>query len=182
MLLFIKNMLQLILSPGRGWEDISHEGRDPERLVSEGLYPIIGLASVSVFIQKIYHSDFDIVTLLERAMIIFISYYVTLFIARIIFQSCMRKYVDGEPNNNKFTTMTVYSIALMAFITIIDNLLPVHMDMLYLLPIAIALIMWKASAYLAVKKDRDYVYAIWAIVAIIVPPMLLQYIFVSIIS
>ena len=46
MLKFLKNIFQLILSPGNGWEDISHDGEDPKVLAAKGLYPIIGFASI----------------------------------------------------------------------------------------------------------------------------------------
>ena len=45
MLKFIKNIFQLILSPGNGWEDISHDSEDPKSLAANGLYPIIPLWS-----------------------------------------------------------------------------------------------------------------------------------------
>ena len=55
MLKFLKNIFQLILSPGNGWEDISHDGEDPKVLAAKGLYPIIGFASITAFAQFFYN-------------------------------------------------------------------------------------------------------------------------------
>ena len=36
MMLFFRNMMQLMLSPSRGWEDVALSDSDPARLVKEG--------------------------------------------------------------------------------------------------------------------------------------------------
>ena len=74
MLKFLKNIFQLILSPGNGWEDISHDGEDPKVLAAKGLYPIIGFASIMAFAQFFYNEELSLVILLQRAIIIFVQF------------------------------------------------------------------------------------------------------------
>lgn len=47
MLEFLKNILQLILSPGNGWEDLSHSKTEPETMLSKGLYPLLGVMALT---------------------------------------------------------------------------------------------------------------------------------------
>ena len=54
MLEYLKYLVQLLLSPARGWEDISAKSPDPEEMTRKGLYPLIGIAAVSEFCAFFY--------------------------------------------------------------------------------------------------------------------------------
>ena len=51
---YLKYLFQLILSPSRGWEDLSHDGADPDELLRRGLYPLTGITALSEFLQLFY--------------------------------------------------------------------------------------------------------------------------------
>ncbi len=177
MVKFLKYLLHLVLSPGMGWEDISHEGQNPQMIATDGLYPIFGIASLSIFITYFYNNDYGLVLLLQRAIIIFVQYFISCFIASFMFSMFIGKYVDGELNQKKSLTLIYYSLALLSIITIISNCLPMELSLVQFLPVYVALVIWKGGKYMAVKNDKMGQYMFFAIISIIVPPILLGYLF-----
>lgn len=177
MLKFLKHISQLLLSPGNGWEDISHSGDDPKMLISVGLYPILGLAAITAFVQFFYNSDLDLITLLQCAIAIFVKFFVTYFIATSVFSSILRCWVEGEPNEKKYTTVIIYIIAIMSLITILQNCLPIELSLMYFLYVYVALVIWKSTRYLAIKDKYVLHFMIMAIASIILPPFIISTIF-----
>ena len=55
MVQYLKNLLQLVLLPFRGWEDVSATLSDPERLLRDGYYPLLGIAANTEFVRLFYH-------------------------------------------------------------------------------------------------------------------------------
>ncbi len=47
---YLKCLLQLILSPRNGWEDIEKGDVSPSRLAVDGFLPLIAITAVSVFV------------------------------------------------------------------------------------------------------------------------------------
>jgi hypothetical protein len=182
MLKFLKNIFQLILSPGNGWEDISHDGEDPKVLAAKGLYPIIGFASIMAFAQFFYNEELSLVILLQRAIIIFVQFFVTYFIASLVFASSLRFWVEGTPNEKKYSTVIIYSIAILSLINAVQSCLPVELSLVYFLYLYVAIVIWKAARYLAVKEKFVSYYVVMAIVSILVPPFLIGSLFSLIIG
>ena len=147
MLKFLKYIGQLILSPGNGWEDVSHAGYDPKSLASIGLYPLIGLASMTTFLGLLFDQESIVVTLLQQAIIVFVALFVTYFIGIAIFGVLLQFLTEGEPNEKKYTTVITYSVALMAIAKLLENCIPINLPLLYFLYIYIALIIWKSVRY-----------------------------------
>lgn len=181
MLKFLKYIGQLILSPGNGWEDVSHAGYDPKTLASIGLYPLIGLAAVTTFLELWFNPDSVMVELLQQAIIVFVELFVTYFIAIAIFGALLRFWVEGEPNEKKYTTVITYSIALMAIAEILENCIPINLSLLYFLYIYIALIIWKSVRYLAIKEKGVPYFMMMAISLIIILPFIIDWLLSSII-
>ena len=111
MLKFLKYIGQLILSPGNGWEDVSHAGYDPKALASMGLYPLIAITSITTFLGLVYIPDAQLVQMLQKAIIVFVQLFVSYFISIAFFGAIMKFLVEGEPNEKKYTTVITYSIA-----------------------------------------------------------------------
>ena len=57
MLLYIKHLFQLIISPGRGWEDIGHADSDPRRLLLNGLLPWLAVVALTSFLPRTVYAD-----------------------------------------------------------------------------------------------------------------------------
>ena len=54
MLEYLKLMMQLLLVPVRGWEDVSSASPDPDEMLRKGLYPLMGVAALSEFVSFFY--------------------------------------------------------------------------------------------------------------------------------
>ena len=50
MLTLLKYIIQLIVSPKNGWDDIADKNPDPEILLTKGVYPLLGIASAPMFL------------------------------------------------------------------------------------------------------------------------------------
>ena len=83
MLLYIKHLFQLIISPGRGWEDIGHADSDPRRLLLNGLLPWLAVVALTSFCRGLYTQTFDYsaINAIIYALVIFVSYFLAYFIA-----------------------------------------------------------------------------------------------------
>lgn len=65
MLKFLTCLIQLIISPAKGWEDIAAVGEEPRKICSDGFYPLLGLTACSVFTRRLYDSDLGLVTMIQ---------------------------------------------------------------------------------------------------------------------
>ena len=43
MLTLLRYIIQLILSPKNGWEDLAQTNPDPDVLLTKGVYPLLGI-------------------------------------------------------------------------------------------------------------------------------------------
>lgn len=182
MLIFIRNILQLLLAPAKGWEDVSESAVNPQELFRRQVLPLLGMAALSVFVRLVYNSDLQVIWLFVKAMVIFVSFFVSFFLALVVFKSYFHYFCEGDPNERKFTTVIAYCISLLALTEIICNVLPVNLGLQYLLPLAVALVFWKADVYLRVRNDRDMPFALFGLCVVVLPAAIIRSIFFSIFS
>ncbi len=177
MLHYLLCILQLILSPAKGWEDISADGRDPRRLLLRGFLPFVIIVACSCFVRLLYHYPGTLTMLTITAIVTFVQYLVSYLIAMFVMPWWLPDMIEGEINDVRFDTYINYSVALMALVTLLKNLLPIDVSVLYFMPVYVALIMWKGERYMAVKPGRSFRFMVLAILAVILPPILLEALF-----
>jgi hypothetical protein len=166
--------LQLILSPENGWEEISHDGESIERLTAEGLYPLFGLAAITVFIQGLYVRTFQLVPTLQKAMAVFIVLFIAFFIGKALMEAYLARFTDGEPGNRQAATFTVYIMALLAMIQILTNCVPVEVPLLLFLPAFVAPVIWKAKNWLDILPRLEGSFMMFAIGVLLMPTICLN--------
>ncbi len=166
-------MMQLMLSPTRGWEDVASCDADPTRLMRSGSIPAFVVAALSIFAQTLFHLHIDLVDLLVGACVIFVSYFVTLVFATKVFYARICKW-NPQADHDRCDTVVAYALGLMALTTTICNFMPITLGLGYLLPLAITLVVWKAMAYLGVPEDKEYEFLTFEFIVITLPPILLQ--------
>lgn len=182
MLTYLRHLFQLILSPGRGWEDVSASVPDPDELQRRGLYPLLGIAAMTEFVQRLYVSGLELSLMLERAIVVFGAYFASVFVARLLLELTLPRVVDGELNLRKCSVVTVCIIGLMVLIQILSNVLPSELTMLRFMPLLVVVTIYKAAKYLCVKADSIVNYLLVMTVATIITPLLLYYILYLIIA
>ena len=175
---FLKNILQLLLSPLHGWEEVSRDGLAPEFIASRGLYPLLGLASVTYFVQGIYAVQFELVTLLQHSIAVFVSLFLSFFIGKLGLETFTARFVDtGKLNVFKTDTLSAYIIGILGIIQIVGNVLPVQTVLVYLLLGFVIIVIWKSSRYLDIAAEKELGFTAMATGALIVPKILLDVLF-----
>lgn len=173
MLQYLKNLVQLVLAPAKGWEDVSASLATPERLLRDAFFPLLGVAAASEFIRLFYHNSGGFLTVFELAIALFGSYFVSFFLGRIILSHYIGNFVDGEVNQTKLSTFIIYGLGLLLIIEIIENILPTDLTLVKFLPLFVALILYRATAYLSVKQGSELRFLCLAALAVIVVPIAL---------
>lgn len=178
MIHFLKNILQLIVNPTRGWEDVSHDARDGASLCREGFYPLLALTALSCVggFWKI-DSNPTLIAVIQDAIITFTAFFATMFFAEFMMSLSMSRITGKEPSAVKNANVVIYSLAIMAIITIIINIMPLDLAVLKFLPVYVGFILYKSMRYESVAEDKAGHYMFLTIFTIIVPPYLLMFLF-----
>ncbi len=183
MLKFLTCLIQLIISPSKGWEDIAAVGEEPGKLCSDGFYPLVGVTACTVFVQRFYDVDLSLVTLIQGAIITFVKYFVSYFLASFIFSFFLGKMVDsGDLNEKKYHTFVIYNLSLLSLITIVANCLPMELSIVQFLPVFTIVVMWFGRRYLAIKEDSSFNFIFLSALSLLVAPYLIGRVFNMLLS
>ncbi len=169
MLRFLRNILQLILNPASGWEDVSYEGTDSDLLAARGMYPLMALAAVTVFVQGIYTPVFELGALLQLALVCFVALLATYYVGVALFDMFVSQFATTEVSTNKSRTIAIYDVSILALIQIIENIVPIDIIILQFLPAFIAIVLWRAKTYLTINKGKEGIFILFAIGSLILP-------------
>ncbi len=171
MWLFIRHLIQLLLSPSRGWEDVSEATIAPDTLQHKGYYPLIGVTALSEFLPLIYSHGEGFLQALIAAIVIGFSLFASLFFAKLFLDMTLPKYVNGSLNLTKVDVFTTYLMGINCIFCILTNAMPASMTFLRLLPLLSVIIIFKSTAYLGIKDENQLNFTGLAIVAVIVIPI-----------
>lgn len=172
---FLKYLIQLILAPAHGWNDLAKADPDPDELTRTGLYPLLGIAALTEFLALIYQRHVHLPVVLVRALADFGAYFVSLFIARLLFELYLGRLTDSKPDRRRVALMTVAGIGLMVCIQIISNCLPWNLVLLKFLPLYVVLVLYKAVPFVHVRKDSELNFLGLSAAAIVVVPLAIYY-------
>lgn len=170
-------MLQLVLAPVKGWEDVSADGFESRTLLVRGLIPFIALVSLTVFMRMVYNPDASAVVLLQQAILCFVKFFVTYFLASFAFTFYLPVVVDGELSMKKCHTFIIYGVGLLALCALIRNFMPVDMALVLVMPLYVLYILWRGLHYMSISFNGVGTFLLLVIFAVIVPPYLIQYLF-----
>lgn len=85
-------LLRLFLSPLKAWKILKNSVLKPDHVASKMFYPLIGLASLSGMLKKIYFPGMTLGQLLEGAIGVFIAFFVGYFVLLV----CCRLFLPGD--------------------------------------------------------------------------------------
>lgn len=172
MLRYLKNMLQLFLSPVKGWEEVARENVSPNALMDKGFYPLTAIVAITAFCKGFYGmAPFDIVTQLLTAITQFLALFLGVMVGRATFESLLSQFTGQPVNVLRAHTVVVYCIGLMALIQVIINLCPIELPVLWFLPAFVAIVAWQSRMYLEVKSELSMKFFIFAAAVLIVAPL-----------
>ena len=183
---YLKYLFQLVLSPRNGWEDIDKAASasvsakpqmTPAGIAVKGYYPLIAVAALSVFAQALFRHHIVFLTLFMRMIITFVVYFISYFFSTFVLSMAIEPVIEGEYDEPRCQTFTLYTLGLLALITIIENFLPITALVLFFLPCYVALIQWKGCEYMHVRPDRIGQFMMIAILGVLLPPYIFYFIF-----
>lgn len=174
MLSYLKYLIQLILSPARGWEDLAEREPAPESMLRLGLYPLLGIAAASELPALFYEQSTGLATVLMHAVVDFGAYFVSIFIARLLFDIYLGRLTE-TPDRRHTETLVAMGIGMMVIIRIIDNILPWDLVLMRFLPLYVMLVLYKSSQYMAIPANNEIRYLVLAASACVAVPMIIYY-------
>ncbi|MCX4369731.1 MAG: hypothetical protein OSJ41_09445 [Duncaniella sp.] len=180
---YLQYLFQLILSPRNGWEDIdkamsaSGSRLTPSRIAAEGFYPLIAVAAVSVFIQALFKHHVVFLSLFMKMIITFVVYFISYFFSTFVLSVAVELMIEGEYDEQRCQTFTLFTLGMLAMISIIVNCLPITPLVLFFLPCYVALVQWKGCEYMHVRPDRIGHFMMLAILGVLLPPYIFYFIF-----
>ena len=174
---YLLGLIQIVLSPKRGWEDASYDGYDAEKLLKCGFMPFIAIVASTVFLRAIMHQDFVWVTLALQAFVCFLKYFLTYYIAHTVFSYYLTVASDVPYSEKRVTAYLVYTIGILGLINILTNSMPVDMAMIYLLPLYLLIVFWQGTAFMAINYSNRATFTLISVLSIMFPPFIIQILF-----
>ena len=170
---FLKYMIQLLLSPARGWEDVSASIPNPDELQRRGFCPWVGVAAVSELLPWLYNHTEGFLAALESVIAIGAALFASLYVGRLFLGMALPKFIRQEVNPAKLNVFITYLMGINCLFLIFVNAMPASMTFLRLLPLLSVIIIFKSTAYLGIDEENQLSFTGLASVAVIVLPMVL---------
>lgn len=177
-LIFLKNLLQIVLRPRCGWEDLAAAPMTVATALRNGFYPLLAVTAVTAFLHALYRPDsFQLAQTLQTAMVQFLPLFLSYFVARAAFENFMPRicinYAERLPDAE---IMSIFCLSYIAIIQIVSNLCPMHLVVMKLLNVFILPMAWQARFFLDIDKDKYGMYLLVCVVVLLVFPLAIQYI------
>lgn len=171
MWLYIRQLIQLVLSPTRGWEDISESARTPDEIQRTGFYPWLALTALSELVRPFYEPELTFLAAFESAIAVAGAMFVSMYLARLFFDMTLTRHVDGTLNVGKVGVVTLYLIGVACLFRIVANVLPTSLTLVHFLPLLTLLIIFRSSDFVGVRSDSVMTYLGLGAIATIVLPL-----------
>ena len=171
--LYLRNLAQLVLSSGKGWEDISASGGFSGSGPATPYCRLVAVAALTELVRPLYNGGAGVVMAVEKATAFFGTYYIAFFIARALLGRYAAAFAGTDVGTVRLSTFTVYGLGLMAVIGMIENLLPADLTLLRFLPLFVALVLYRGTAYMSVTEGNEFRFLCLAVIAVIVVPLVL---------
>lgn len=177
MLHFLRYMIQLLLSPAHGWEDIAAADTPTGELASRGFYPLTALTAVTAFLQLLYSSSATLPHVLVTAIVTFVMYFVGYFVAVFVMSVFLEPLLEDGYDSRRVHTFSLYSMALLEIVGLLQNCSPVPLAIAVFVPVYIVIIMFKGYRYMHVGEHCRGRFVALCIAGMILPPFLMQFLF-----
>ena len=168
---YIRQLFQLLLSPARGWEDVSASDLSYENLLRKGFVPLLIITALSEFVQLAYSPSLTFWGAFGGAIAIGGGLFASLYAARLFLDVTLSRYINSKVNLIKVNTMVTYMIGLDCFYRILADVLPATMTFLSFLPLISILVLFKSTAYIEVPEDKVVNYLLLTFAGVIVFPV-----------
>lgn len=173
MLLYIKQLFQLLLEPAHGWEDISEANRPADVIQKTGFFPWIGVTATSCLIQLFYDNELTFLRAVQTAIAVAGAMFISLFVSRLLLDILLPKYIDSKINVSKVSVFNLHMIGLLGLYLVFANLMPATLTFLYFLPFLSFLVIFKSMAFMGIKEENAISFLILSSLAVVATPILI---------
>ncbi len=191
---FIKNMVQLIFAPARGWEDLAAEEdaafadmcnsdgkpadadlrpdweeNESNRMFRFCFLPFIAVCACSSFVKLFYGGNYDWLMALQAAIITFVSLFLSSQFARYVFQLYMPRITgtDAPLLRGRWMNLVMFCVAFLGLIQLVSNIIKVKIALIEFLPLYAMFIIWKGCRYVGVDERNVGLFMIMATLSIL---------------
>jgi len=176
--LFIKHLIQLIIAPHTGWEDIKKTDRQTNVWLTKGFYPLLGLTAASCFMALFYHTETTLGECIQNALAIYISYFTSYFIAGLVFSWLLDRIATLPDSSeqtraeaiSRFNIVSLFTLSLMALLTLIENLLPFDITVTKFIFIYVLFILYRGADFAGVPNEKAGIYTLSGCLCLFLPP------------
>lgn len=172
---FFKNMIQLIISPDNGWEDVMRSSNPLKARYMMGWFIVI--AALAGGISLLYPVHPPLLVLCQRAIAIFVVSWATVFFADFVITLALPRLDEGVMDPRNVSIMISYTVSLLAIQQLLSALIPMTFAMLELWPVYVVVILWRAMKSLELEPGVTGKYLLTVIIAFILPSQLLMRVF-----
>lgn len=165
-------MIQLIISPDNGWEDVLQSSNTMRARFMMGW--MIVIAAISCFVALFYDPHISVLSIVQHAIVIMVVYWATVFIADFVLSWSFPRFNEGVVDDRNMSIVISYTVSLLTIQTLLTSLLPVTFAMLELWPVYVVVILWRAMKSFQFDSKYTGRYLMAVIIAFILPSQLLM--------
>ncbi len=175
MLHYLKFILQILMAPKSGWEDVIADRQQPRDILLKGFLPLAAVAALSVGVNALYQIHPAIDKLIIKALVVFTRYTLTYFIAVALLLYALPKITDDNiVSRPRIELLSAYCVGMMAIIGILKNLLPMELPLLQFLPFYIIVVIIQSRQFINIDDKFLFRYAACATAGIILPVFIID--------
>ena len=174
MLQFLKNLVQVMISPDKGWEDVAIANLKADIELFPRYVALAGITAFTGLFAFIFeYPESSALHIIMGAVITFLQYIIGYFISFFIFVNFFRRFFTGGLNENKVRTFCIYCLSIFALFTIISNIIPQTLPIMQCLNLYIVVVVWKSCRYMLVEESNTLPYIVLSSVALFFPQFLI---------
>lgn len=179
MLMYLKSMLQVVLSPSKGWDDLAAESPSGRRFLLCGFLPLLVFVAVSADVgQILMGGEISTVQMVVAPVVNFAVYALSYFTCCTLLHAMLPRMGHSDaPSPDRIILFATITVGQMAVIGIFDNLLPAELTLLQLLPLLEIAVIARARDFLGTTGTNTGMTVALGIFAVIVPVYLFKTIF-----
>lgn len=170
---YFKSLFQLLLSPSRGWEDVSASGSSFEALVRGGYIPLVVITGLTEFIQLAYVHDLTFLGALGEAVAVGGGMFASLYASRLFLDVCLKRYISDKINLYKVGNLCIYLLGLDCYYRIFANLLPASLTFLSFLPLISIIVLFKSIPYMEIEEEKAVNFLILSFTGVVAIPLII---------
>ncbi len=169
---YLRDALQLLLSPKRGWEDVSYDDFNMKSLLICGFIPWIAIVSCSELIRFAYLENCLWIPLIASVLCTFLKYFISYFIAGFAFSVYVPSITHGAGEEQIDNTVIIYGLGVLALLDLVKNCLPVDLAFLNFYPLYVLYILWRSERYIKVLPGERVGYVLLCLFGVVLQPIM----------